>query len=101
MKRGSISHEFHARLTTGGAILLPPEAVSGLRPGDLLRVRVETGGHAGIRAGVVPDEGEVMQIAMRQAESPDIIRKSLRAQGVLSGSARFAAATRRAGRINT
>ena len=69
--------------------MLPPGARSGIRPGELLRVRVPPVGSGRSPGANVPTEEEVLQIAMRQAETPDVIRKCLTAQGVLAGGRKF------------
>jgi hypothetical protein len=97
MKRKVFSHEFHARLTAGGAVLLPPGARSGIRPGELLRVQIGAAAPGTPHGRTGPDEAEVLQIAAIQSESPDVIRKSLAAQGVLAGSRNFGARKIRTG----
>jgi len=89
MKKQVFSHEFHARVTAGGAIVLPPGVSQVVRPGELLRVRVGSVSSAGRAGGIVPDEVEVMQIALRQAESPDVIRACLATQGALRAAGGF------------
>lgn len=92
MKQKTLSHEFHARLGPDGSIAVPSRALGDLRPGELVRVSVSAAGGMGRSARHIPDEAEVARIAMRQLESPDVVRDCLLAQGVLARSSRFSGA---------
>lgn len=89
MKQKTLSHEFHARLGPDGTITVPDGALGSLRPGELVRVSVSAAGGTGRSARRVPDEAEVTRIAMKQMESPDVVRDCLLAQGILARSGRF------------